>query len=290
VRSPLLLLSLVALGCSSGGADESPAPLAPQGRAAASVEAPVLESDGGAAEPAAIAPSGACPADMRLVEGAYCPAVQEKCAARKQLDPRSVPEKNNCQSYVEPSVCLVSRRTPMKYCMDAYEWPNERGAIPRVLTSWQDARELCASKGKRLCTEEEFTFACEGEEMRPYVYGFERDPSKCNFDKPYRARTFTFLAWDACQGDAACKAAFDGIDQRVPAGSNEACRSPEGIYDLNGNVNEWVMLPGKKGPHRSGLKGGWWGPVRNRCRPTVTFHDEGDFGYEVGFRCCGDAG
>ena len=62
-----------------------------------------------------------------------------------------------------------------------------------------------------------------------------------------------------------------------------------GAYDLNGNVNEWVERPHQKVPDRSGLKGGWWGPVRGRCRPTVTFHKESDYGYEVGFRCCADA-
>jgi formylglycine-generating enzyme required for sulfatase activity len=69
----------------------------------------------------------------------------------------------------------------------------------------------------------------------------------------------------------------------------ETCRSADGIYDLNGNANEWVLIPRAKTPRRSGIKGGWWGPVRDRCRPTVTFHDEADFGYEVGFRCCSDA-
>src|SRR5204862_151134 len=52
---------------------------------------------------------------------------------------------------------------------------------------------------------------------------------------------------------------------------------------------ECVILPRNTTPHRSCIKGGWWGPVRSRCRPTVTFHDEGDWGYEVGFRCCADA-
>jgi sulfatase modifying factor 1 len=145
---------------------------------------------------------------------------------------------------------------------------------------------MCAAKDKRLCTEEEFNFACEGEAMRPYVYGFSRDPSKCNFDKPYRARTFKFTEMESCGDDPACLAAYRAIDQRVPAGSMESCQSPEGVFDLNGNANEWVVIPDAKSPHRSGIKGGWWGPVRDRCRPTVTFHDEGDFGYEVGFRCC----
>jgi formylglycine-generating enzyme required for sulfatase activity len=67
------------------------------------------------------------------------------------------------------------------------------------------------------------------------------------------------------------------------------CVSEHGVYDLNGNVNEWVVRTDQRAPNRSGLKGGWWGPVRNRCRPMTTFHLEGDYGYEVGFRCCKDA-
>lgn len=176
----------------------------------------------------------------------------------------------------------------MRFCMDRYEWPNQEGELPMVLVSWEDARQICQSVGKRLCTEEEFNFACEGESMRPYVYGFERDTSRCNFDKPYRTRTFTFLAWGFCLADPDCREAFEAIDQRMPAGAMPGCRSDHGVFDLNGNANEWVMIPSNKPPHRSGIKGGWWGPVRNRCRPTVTFHDEGDFGYEVGFRCCAD--
>jgi formylglycine-generating enzyme required for sulfatase activity len=87
----------------------------------------------------------------------------------------------------------------------------------------------------------------------------------------------------------ACKAELEKLDQRLPAGSMPRCVSPFGVYDMNGNINEWVHLPGKKYPDRSGLKGGWWGPVRNRCRPTVGFHKEEDYGYEAGFRCCQDA-
>jgi formylglycine-generating enzyme required for sulfatase activity len=227
---------------------------------------------------------------MALVAGRYCLTPEQPCAEHQDvLGEGGKVSPNQCIRYRPPIVCYAERRKPLRYCMDRFEWPNEKGALPRTLVSWQSARGLCASVGKRLCTEEEFNFACEGEEMRPYVYGFARDATRCNFDKPYRRRTFKFTEWDSCAGNPACRAAYDAIDQRTPAGSMETCKSPEGIYDLNGNANEWVIIPDAKSPHRSGLKGGWWGPVRDRCRPTVTFHDEGDFGYEVGFRCCQDA-
>ena len=79
------------------------------------------------------------------------------------------------------------------------------------------------------------------------------------------------------------------IDGRRPIGENKECVSPFGIYDLNGNANEWVSEPWKQPPHRAAIKGGWWGPVRNRCRAITTAHDETYLGYEVGFRCCKDA-
>jgi formylglycine-generating enzyme len=274
VLSVTLHFAFAACGVERGH-EESIAPVAEEQGAAAVQTGP---ADG--PRPLDPSPPSACASDMVLVEGGYCRVPQQKCAEEKD-------RRLNCPRY-EPSVCLQSSRVLMRYCMDRYEWPNQKGERPRVLVSWQEARAACESIGKRLCTEDEFNFACEGEQMTPFVYGHERDPSQCNIDRSYRERTFNFFPWDACQADAACRTAFDAIDQRLPAGSMESCRSFSGAYDLNGNVNEWVTLPNNRSPHRSGIKGGWWGPVRSRCRPTVTFHDEADYGYEVGFRCCAD--
>lgn len=226
---------------------------------------------------------------MRLVAGDYCPSPVHHCLEWNEVNVGGRTEKMHCRRYREPARCLAPRRVPMRFCMDTFEWPNQGGAVPRNLTSWQDAKETCEGIGKRLCTEVEFTFACEGESMRPHVTGFQRDATKCSFDRPYRQRTFAFTKHDACIADPKCKAALEALDQRVPAGSMTDCVSEDGVFDLNGNVNEWITLPNKGFSKRSGLKGGWWGPVRDRCRPTTTFHGESDYGYEVGFRCCRDA-
>ncbi|MEZ4440757.1 MAG: SUMF1/EgtB/PvdO family nonheme iron enzyme [Polyangiaceae bacterium] len=223
---------------------------------------------------------------MALVEGEYCRAVSQRCLERPKL--RGAEGYAQCQRYA-PSECLSKKREHLRVCMDRYEWPNRKGELPRTLTSWPEARELCASVGKRLCTEHEWQFACEGESMKPHVYGFERDPAACNFDRPYRQRTFNYAPWERCLADPACKAEYERLDQRKPAGSMPRCVSDHGVYDLNGNANEWVYRTDQAPPKRSGLKGGWWGPVRNRCRPMTTFHLEGDYGYEAGFRCCKDA-
>jgi formylglycine-generating enzyme required for sulfatase activity len=148
---------------------------------------------------------------------------------------------------------------------------------------------MCEDRGKRLCREVEFNFACEGEAMLPYTYGYVRDPEACNIDKPYRKRQKKLSKYERCMKRPECKAELERLDQRLPTGSKPRCVSPFGVYDLNGNINEWVERPKQKYPNRSGLKGGWWGPVRGRCRPTVGFHKEDDYGYEEGFRCCKDA-
>ena len=241
---------------------------------------------------------------MVLVEGAYCPEVEQTCL---EHHPESVRDRERatkakakgeryksdvaerCLRYAEPSRCLSKERRPMRFCVDRYEYPNRAGEKPALLISWLDARTTCEKLGKRLCTEDEFNFACEGEAMLPFTYGFVRDAEKCNIDRPYRKRSRKLYRYDKCMQRPACAKHLAELDQRLPAGGMPACVSPFGVHDLNGNINEWVELPGKEYPDRSGLKGGWWGPVRGRCRPTVDFHKEEDYGYEEGFRCCAEA-
>ena len=231
---------------------------------------------------------------MVRVEGEYCPAVMQDCLEHHQEykdhnDQKNVSER--CLRYAEPSRCVSRKRRHLSFCMDRFEYPNQVGELPRVLTSWTHAVAMCKSAGKRICTEDEFNFACEGPDMLPYVYGYVRDPKTCSIDKEYRYPDHSKVLpeYDECLAAPWCADELARLDQRLKIGASLTCVSWAGIYDLNGNANEWVEIPGKKPPNRSGLKGGWWGPVRGRCRPTVTFHKESDYGYEAGFRCCADA-
>jgi hypothetical protein len=81
------------------------------------------------------------------------------------------------------------------------------------------------------------------------------------------------------------------MDQSVPSGSMETCKSVFGVYDMPGNVDEWVVNDGKPREKATydALKGGAWGHVRSQCRPTTYSHEPEFYYYFVGFRCCRDA-
>lgn len=311
--APLALGAAALLGACDRTSERSPAdpPVREDGaRASASwltsvAERPTATASGTAtAAPSALSPlasapeasentSGSCAADMVQVQGEYCPALTQVCDKHHTEFENAKASKTvseRCLSY-RPSTCVSKQRRSVKFCMDRYEYPNVVGEIPRVLTSWKSAKKLCEARGKRLCTEDEFNFACEGPSMLPYVYGHERNKQICAIDKEYRYPDHSKVLpeYDECLALDWCKAELTRLDQREPIGQRKTCRSWAGVFDLNGNVNEWVNLPKEKAPNRSGLKGGWWGPVRGRCRPTVTFHKESDYGYEAGFRCCTDS-
>jgi formylglycine-generating enzyme required for sulfatase activity len=174
---------------------------------------------------------------------------------------------------------------PMHFCIDRFEYPNRRGAYPWIMVNWTEARAICARDGKRLCTEGEWTFACEGEEAMPHPYGYTRDPEACVIDhawRPVDAATLFPRDSEHALGE------LDRLWQGEASGSRPRCRSPFGVYDMTGNVDEWTssMVPGER---PSVLKGGYWGPVRTRCRPSTRAHGEDFTYYQQGFRCCADA-
>lgn len=213
-----------------------------------------------------------CPQDMVHIDGDYCLEPIQKCTDWMS-------EKYGiCRTY-DTDIKCNSDKVHMNYCMDKFEASDESG-MPVPDLSWTQAKTACEQKGKRLCQEREWTFACEGEQMLPYPYGVKRDPTKCNFE-------LTEGLVDS-KGNLA--------DHRVKIDATPNCVSPFGIVNLVGNIDEWVVLDNphysQKNNNRkmmSGLKGGWWGPLRNRCRPTTVDHDEHFHEFQTGYRCCKDS-
>jgi formylglycine-generating enzyme len=208
---------------------------------------------------------------MVYVEGEYCTDVRHTC--RKWLDDPKLPFAR-CGDYNRTAKC-VGKRVKMGYCIDRHEYTPPGQSVPANFQSFVSASKLCKAQDKRICTEAEWNFACEGEEMRPYPYGWSREP-KCNQDR------MDLFTENRMKRELA--------DRRLPSESLAECVSPFGVYNMVGNLDEPVLREEARFayPFRNGLKGGWWMAGRNRCRPATTKHDDHYNDIQVGARCCAD--
>ncbi len=229
---------------------------------------------------------GACSPGMVEVKGNYRVTGMgdelQKSVCSKWIN-RDFPER--CASFDKDKWKAIRDKLPTKamhFCIDRFEYPNKKGEFPVILVNFPESEQLCKEQSKRLCTEDEWTFACEGEEATPYPYGYDRDATACVTDKAWRP-----YDPDAYYKKGAVVAELDKLWQGLAAGSQPKCKSVFGVYDMIGNVDEWTMSA--VGGRRSILKGGYWGPVRTRCRPTTRAHGEAHAFYQQGFRCCADA-
>jgi len=176
-------------------------------------------------------------------------------------------------------------RRELAFCVDRYEFPNEYGQFPMTGVTFAEAVKHCERVGERLCNENEWTFACEGEEGMPYPYGYERNREACRIDilaagpdkDTFSPRTTEHTA-----------RGLDFAWHGVRSGEMPRCKSPFDVFDMTGNVDEWTSNTRKYG-RKMILKGGHWGPARQRCRPQTRGHGPAYNRYDSGFRCCSDA-
>lgn len=217
--------------------------------------------------PAPAPASTACPADMVMVEGEYCTHVRHTC--EHWLDDEKLPFAR-CGRYARQALC-VGKRVPKRFCIDRFESADADG-VPVHHQSFQLGKQRCAAQGKRLCTESEWNFACEGEEMLPYPYGTTRQ-AVCNQDRS-----------DLFENNPKRRILRD---LRVPNDPQSRCVSPFGVFNMVGNLDEPTQREtGQQPKFNNALKGGWWMAGRNRCRPATTAHDDYYNDIQVGVRCC----
>ena len=239
-------------------------------------EAPVPREELATTRPETLgtAPIAACADGMTLVEGAFCPRVEQKCL--RWMDPPGRFHDYRCAEYAAPARCLAPR-VHRRFCIDTHERSEAGTGLPLNQQSWTDAKRICEAAGARVCEDSEWTFACEGDEMRPSPYGWTRAASRCNADH-------VDLLTPSTPGHSGRLR-----DEREPVDAHPDCASPFGVLDMAGNVAEWVSVDGFREGSVVVQKGNWWQPGKHACRDEQAGHDRHYKGTETGFRCCAPA-
>ena len=134
---------------------------------------------------------------------------------------------------------------------------------PVVEVSWHGARAYCEWAGKRLPTQREWRYACEGSEELKYPWGEAFEQGYANI---YGHK-------------------YDGYVRTSPVGTFPEGASPFGIMDMAGNVWEWTQSEGDL----QFIRGGSWvnGNTLAQCDKRSNTTDAHSYvkGNTLGFRC-----
>ncbi len=156
---------------------------------------------------------------------------------------------------------------------------------PVIGLTWKRCKKYCEWKGKRLPTEAEWERAASGLEKREFPWGNELpDFDRANFNRCCFINKGTILH---------------------EVGTLEKGKTPEGIYDMAGNIAEWVfdwydkkyykVSPYKnpKGPAKGKyhvIRGGAWNSLTNYMRSSFRYgNNDGQEFYGIGCRCAKSA-
>ncbi len=97
---------------------------------------------------------------------------------------------------------------------------------PANSVTWHEAKKFCEWKGKRLPTEAEWEKAARGGQSTMYLWGDRFDGKQANFCDRHCGRKWAHKDYD------------DGYATTAPVGSFPP--NNYGLYDMAGNVHEWV--------------------------------------------------
>jgi len=144
--------------------------------------------------------------------------------------------------------------------MDLYPYPNEPGKPAKLAVTHEEATKLCAERGKRLCTELEWEYACKGPKNAMYMWGNGFKKGRCDGQLDHM------------------------VNQRPE------CKTDLGVMDMMGVALEWTSSDWERGTPTGdkvvrGARAEKVSWLSARCtharkrNPHQTFDN-------VGFRCC----
>lgn len=191
-----------------------------------------------------------CPPELVRVQGRAGPYCIQQTEAQLQGDPGPRDQRGAWPRHLSGAVVVQAR-------------PGQR---PTNAVSWYQARAACLAAGMHLCTSDEWEDACAGppgEGRREFVVDASRLWASCYVGRPG--------------------------GQPLPSGEASACRSPEGVLDLAGNLWEWTD-PRQTGPDGAPLidkrGGGYYTVDPVPCAKAAVGTHEPSFDGTIGFRCC----
>ena len=173
-----------------------------------------------------------------------------------------------------------------RFTIDAFEASldkgtarSEPGVEPARGVTWYEADAACKKAGKRLCTEEEWLTACTGaipvDENGDGIFSKDTLLGRQHvYGEHYR---------DGWCADGRKKAEDAGL----LTGNYPNCGTPEGVYDLEGLMKEWVGTT----PDKAALKGGsYFSGASARCAYFKDDQAPDSSDSSIGFRCCSGGG
>jgi len=206
------------------------------------------------------------------------------------------------------------------YCIDMYEaslvqtagrsetwWPyyetvpagvvvravSAAGVYPQGYISGVQAKAACALSGKRLCKPAEWKNACMGPRRTTFPYGNDRVVGRCNDNGRSAMRFFNPGLDNKPEHRWKWGLGANMIDPRLNqlkgtltrTGERAACTNGYGVFDMVGNLHEWVDDPDGT------FQGGYYLDTHlngDGCNYRTTAHPVSHYDYSTGFRCCAD--
>jgi hypothetical protein len=170
---------------------------------------------------------------------------------------------------------------------------SQGGVFPQGYISGVQAKAACEASGKRLCKPDEWKNACMGPQKTIFPYGNKRVTGVCNDngrsamhwfnpeldDKPEHRWMWGF---NGNMTDPRLNQ-LDGTLTRT--GERDGCTNEYGVYDMVGNLHEWVDDPDGT------FQGGYYLDTHlngDGCYYRTTAHPMSHLDYSTGFRCCAD--
>jgi formylglycine-generating enzyme len=217
--------------------------------------------------------NGLCPPDMASIDDRYC--VDRYEGSLLEILPNG--EERPFSPY-EPIDDHLVRAV------------SEENVFPRGYISAVQAEEACGRSGKRLCKPAEWRNACMGPKHLTYGYGPKSEPGRCNdhgrspMGVLYAGRNLGERgSWD---WDSMNQPALNQVEGTLArTGSHEECTNDYGVYDMVGNLHEWVADPDGT------FQGGYYLDTQingEGCTYRTTAHAAWYHDYSTGFRCCAD--